>query len=189
MKLVGSIGSPYVRKIRLILDQYNFEYDFEVFNSHLSSEQEAIESYSSLKRIPILIDEQEHIFDSSLICEYLLNKKNIHLSIKDKLHLKLIDELCDSCVTLIQQKMWGIDEQWQNLRSQKMLRRVELILNELEEKKDTLTDLQLDWLFCALDWINLRGILDWSVGRSKLKEFYRANEMNTKYESTNPRNI
>ncbi len=187
MKLLGSVTSPYVRKVRLILNEYNHEYEFENFQS-LSPEGAAkLETYGSIIRVPILLAEDKKIFDSSIIAEYLLEKNDIKLSIDDKLKLRLIDELCDSAVILFQSKMWEIDEQWTNKLSKKMHNRYSLILAELEETNETLTVLQKDWLFCVIDWLLMRGIFEFGDKYKKLEAFYNTNKDLKRFVDTDPR--
>lgn len=187
MKLLGSTTSPYVRKVRIILNEYNHEYEFDNFQS-LSPEGVAkLKSYGSIIRVPILLVEDKSIYDSSIIAEYLLELNGIKLSIDDKLKLRLIDELCDSGVILFQSKMWDIDKNWTNKLSEKMYNRYCLILNELEETLEQLTDLQKDWLFCVIDWLLMREIFEFGSNYKNLQAFYNRCKSLKKFQDTEPR--
>ena len=173
LKLIGSKTSPYVRKVRLLLNDFNWDYKFEEVQA-LSDEGEVIlKSYGPVLRIPILIDGDKTIFDSSLISEYLLEKKNILLSIEDKLKLKMIDELCDTGVDLVK-------------RSRKCLTRLNLILDELEKEFENLNEMQMNWLFCSLDWLKFRSILKFNDGHKKLHKFYQDHLPLEKFIKTSP---
>lgn len=185
-KLIGSTTSPYVRKVRLLLHEFNYEYEFEQLQALSIEGEEALKSYGPLLRIPILIDENKKIYDSSIIAEYLLEKRDIALSIDDKLKLKLIDELCDCGVDLVKQKAWKIDENWSDKRSKKTLTRLGLILNELENDLLTLNSLQKDWLYCALDWLIFRSVLSFDGKYQKLESFYNDNISIEKFLTTKP---
>ena len=184
MKLIGSTTSPYVRKIRLLLA--NVDYQFETLKA-LGPEASAIlEKYGPVKRIPILIDNEKQIFDSSIICEYLLEKNNVYLSIDEKLNLKLIDELCDACIALFQQRVWKIDRRWESEFSIRMLNRAFGVLDMLEslQANEKLNSLQKDWLYCVLDWLSFRSVIDWRENRSSLSKFYDESKTLGKYVST-----
>jgi glutathione S-transferase len=183
-KLIGSTTSPYVRKVRLLLEDQ--DYEFETLQA-LSPEGAIImEKHSPIRRVPILIIDDKTLFDSSLICEYILDKKSIRLSIEEKLTLKLIDELCDSAVILFQQKIWDIDINWENQLSQKLLSRVNAILDSLEvmQSKNLLTLFQKDWLYCVLDWLTFRGVFEWKDNHPSLVTLFDESVLMDKFIKT-----
>jgi len=73
MKLIGSLSSPYVRKVRVVLSEKKLDYQFvleDVWGS------DAILKMNPLGKVPCLVmDGQDAItgavFDSRVICEYL----------------------------------------------------------------------------------------------------------------------
>ena len=70
MKLIGSLTSPYVRKVRIVLAEKQLDYAFEL--EDLSSPNTRITSVNPLGKIPCLIlDSGEALFDSAVIVEYL----------------------------------------------------------------------------------------------------------------------
>lgn len=70
MKLIGSLTSPYVRKVRIVLAEKQINYDFEVdvpWNA-----QTQVSNHNPLGKIPILVlDEKSSLFDSRVIAEYI----------------------------------------------------------------------------------------------------------------------
>lgn len=70
MKLIGSLTSPYVRKVRIVLAEKQINYDFEVdvpWNA-----QTNVSHHNPLGKIPILIvDEKTSLYDSRVIAEYI----------------------------------------------------------------------------------------------------------------------
>lgn len=60
MKLIGSTNSPYLRKIRLLLE--GREYDFETLKALSPQGGEVLKSYGPVKRIPILISDNKNNF-------------------------------------------------------------------------------------------------------------------------------
>ena len=69
MKLLGSLTSPYVRKVRIVLAEKKLDYQFvleDVWNS------DAIRAANPLGKVPCLVMEGgEALFDSRVIVEYL----------------------------------------------------------------------------------------------------------------------
>lgn len=70
MKLIGSLTSPYVRKVRIVLAEKQINYDFEVdvpWNA-----QTQVSNHNPLGKIPIFIlDEKASLYDSRVIAEYI----------------------------------------------------------------------------------------------------------------------
>jgi len=184
MKLIGSTTSPFVRKVQLLLADE--EYEFEQIKALTPEGAKKLNSYVPSRRIPVLIVDGKTIFDSTIISEYLLEKKSIRLSIDEKLTLRLIDELCDSCILLFQHKFWDIDSNWENEVSKRMYGRSLAILKTLDQmiSVDQLTELQKDWLYCVLDWLRLRSVINWQRDHQNLLSFFDSAKNLDKYQST-----
>ena len=70
MKLVGSLTSPYVRKVRVILAERNLPYEF-VQESAWNADT-TVPRFNPLNKVPALVlDDGESIYDSAVISEYL----------------------------------------------------------------------------------------------------------------------
>ena len=70
MKLIGAVGSPYVRKVRMVLAEKKLDYQFVPEN--VWSETTHIGASNPLGKVPCLILEGgEAVFDSRVIVEYL----------------------------------------------------------------------------------------------------------------------
>jgi glutathione S-transferase len=69
MKLIGSLTSPYVRKVRIVMAEKKLDYQFvqeDVWNS------DAILSLNPLGKVPCLVMEAgEPVYDSRVIVEYV----------------------------------------------------------------------------------------------------------------------
>ena len=69
MKLIGSLTSPYVRKVRVVMAEKKLDFQFvleDVWNS------DAIQKANPLGKVPCLVMEGgEAVFDSRVIVEYL----------------------------------------------------------------------------------------------------------------------
>jgi glutathione S-transferase len=70
MKLIGSDGSPYVRKVRVVLAEKKIDYRF--IREDVWSPDTAIGQSNPLGKIPTLVtDDGGNVFDSRVIVEYL----------------------------------------------------------------------------------------------------------------------
>ncbi len=69
--LHGGDGSPFVRKVRIVLDELGLPFERDI----TMATKRPIESFSKLNptlKVPVLEDDGEVVFDSNLIIEYLL---------------------------------------------------------------------------------------------------------------------
>ncbi|WP_297481613.1 glutathione S-transferase N-terminal domain-containing protein [Ferrovum sp.] len=70
MKLLGSVTSPFVRKVRVVLIEKHI--DFELVGDAMTGEAPLIEKHNPLGKIPALVlDDGLTLFDSQVITEYL----------------------------------------------------------------------------------------------------------------------
>lgn len=70
MKLIGSLSSPYVRKVRIVLAEKRIDYRFEIEN--VWAPDTKIQEVNPLGKVPCLIMEDGGaMFDSRVIVEYL----------------------------------------------------------------------------------------------------------------------
>lgn len=77
MKLLGSITSPYVRKVRVVMAEKRIEAQFELVD--VNAPDSPIVQSNPLGKIPCLImDDGGAVFDSRVIVEYLDNLTPVH---------------------------------------------------------------------------------------------------------------
>lgn len=69
IKIVGSYISPYVRKVLVCLDLKNIEYQIDPIIPFFGNDK--FSEISPVRRIPVLVDKDLVIPDSTIICEYL----------------------------------------------------------------------------------------------------------------------
>ena len=70
MKLIGSLTSPYVRKVRVVLAEKKLDYHFEQEN--VWAADSAIRTLNPLGKVPVLVMEDGYVMqDSRVIVEYL----------------------------------------------------------------------------------------------------------------------
>ncbi|WP_414443945.1 glutathione S-transferase family protein [Burkholderia sp. 22PA0106] len=69
IKLIGSLGSPYVRKARIVLAEKKIDYQLELEN--VWGPDTTIHGSNPLGKVPCLVmDDGAAVFDSRVICEY-----------------------------------------------------------------------------------------------------------------------
>jgi glutathione S-transferase len=69
LTIVGSFVSPYVRKVLAAMNLKGLSYEVDPITPFFGNEQ--FERLSPLRRIPVLIDGDFSVSDSTTICEYL----------------------------------------------------------------------------------------------------------------------
>ena len=69
MKIIGSFVSPYVRKVLACLELKGLDYRVDPITPFFGNDE--FERLSPLRRIPVLIDGDLALCDSSVICAYL----------------------------------------------------------------------------------------------------------------------
>ena len=76
MKLIGSLASPYTRKVRIVLAEKKIEYDFEIDNPWKADARAA--KLNPLGKVPaLLLDDGRTLFDSRVIVGFLDNASPI----------------------------------------------------------------------------------------------------------------
>ncbi len=105
MKLIGTLTSPYVRKVRVFLAEKKLDYKFEIESPWTADTK--VPEYNPLGKIPCLImDDHGAVFDSRVIVEYLdglspnarLIPQNGRPRIEVKTWEALADGICDAAV-------------------------------------------------------------------------------------------
>lgn len=69
MKIIGSFVSPYVRKVLACLELKGIDYEVDPITPFFGNKE--FERLSPLRRIPVLIEGDLTLTDSTVICEYL----------------------------------------------------------------------------------------------------------------------
>ncbi|RKP48591.1 glutathione S-transferase N-terminal domain-containing protein [Pararobbsia silviterrae] len=70
MKLIGSLTSPFVRKVRVVMAEKKI--DYQLVLEDVWSADTQIDTYNPLGKVPCLVMEDgEAVFDSRVICEYV----------------------------------------------------------------------------------------------------------------------
>jgi len=98
MKIIGSFVSPYVRKVLACLELKGLDYEVDPITPFYGNDE--FERLSPLRRIPVLIDGDFVLTDSSIICAYLDETYTGHpllpAGICDRARARWLEEYADS---------------------------------------------------------------------------------------------
>jgi len=112
MKLIGSLTSPYVRKVRIVLAEKKLDYHFVLEDVWKS---DAILASNPLGKVPVLVMEGgEAVFDSRVIVEYVDTLSPVGRLIpqsgRERVEVRtweaLADGLLDAGVSMRLEKTW-----------------------------------------------------------------------------------
>ncbi|MES2088741.1 MAG: glutathione S-transferase N-terminal domain-containing protein [Pseudomonadota bacterium] len=113
MKLIGSLTSPFVRKVRIVLAEKKLDYKFEVEDVWAADSH--IGDANPLGKVPCLVmDGGEAVFDSRVIVEYVDTLspvgKLIPLSGRERIEVRtweaLADGLLDAAILARMEQTW-----------------------------------------------------------------------------------
>ena len=98
MKLIGSLTSPYARKVRIVLAEKKIEFDF-VLDSPWAADTK-VPQHNPLGKVPVLLlDDDSVLYDSRVIAEYLdnvtPNNRLIPASGRERINVKRWEALGD----------------------------------------------------------------------------------------------
>jgi len=98
MKLIGSVTSPYVRKVRVVLAEKKLDYVFELEN--VWSADTKIAASNPLGKVPcLLMEDGSAMYDSRVIVEYLDTLtpvcKLLPANSRDRANVKVWEALAD----------------------------------------------------------------------------------------------
>ncbi|MBL8414100.1 MAG: glutathione S-transferase [Propionivibrio sp.] len=186
MKLIGSLTSPYVRKVRIVLAEKKIDYDF-VLDSPWTAESN-IPDINPLGKIPVLVlDDETVLFDSRVISEYLdnvaPNNKLMPAPNRERTEVKrweaLADGICDAAALAFLEKKRPAKQQsadWIERQENKILRSLDYMADQLGENNwcmgshFTMAEIASG---CALGYLAFRfPEIDWSVKHPNLARLY-----------------
>ena len=186
MKLIGSLTSPYVRKVRIVLAEKKIEYEFELDSPWTADTK--VPNLNPLGKIPVLVlDDSTVLFDSRVIVEYLdsaaPNNKLTPASNRDRAEVKrwgaVADGICDAAALVFLEKKRPPEkqsEEWITRQESKIILGLEYISDQLGENAwctsnhFSLADIGVG---CALGYLALRfPEIDWSEKHPNLARLY-----------------
>jgi glutathione S-transferase len=176
MKLIGSVTSPYVRKVRVVLAEKKLDYVFELEN--VWSSDTTIAASNPLGKVPcLLMEDGSAMYDSRVIAEYLDTLtpvcKLLPANSRERANVKvweaLADGVGDAAVLAFLERTWRPAElqsqAWIDRQMEKVQGGLKVMSDNLGEQpfcmgnRYTLADVAVG---CVLGWLALRfpGI-DW----------------------------
>src|SRR6266545_4361624 len=111
LKLIASLTSPYVRKVRIALAEKKIEFSLVVDSPWVAGN--TIADYNPLGKIPVLVlDDGTALYDSRVIVEYLDTVSPVSRLIpepsRQRIAVKrweaLADGICDAAATIVLEK-------------------------------------------------------------------------------------
>ena len=206
MKLIGSLTSPFVRKVRIVLAEKKLDYKFEV--EDVWSADSRIAQANPLGKVPCLVmDGGEAIFDSRVIVEYVDTLspvgKLIPLSGRERVEVRtweaLADGLLDAAVLARMEQTWsGRTEAqrspaWINRQLDKFHQSLKAFSQGLGDKPwctgthHSLADIALG---CALGYLDFRfPDIDWRTTYPNLDKLYAKLMQRPSFIDTTPRSV
>ena len=160
--LYGSKTSPFVRRIRLVLDQ--LPYEFKEINLFEGQDAINLNKVNPINQIPVLVDRANTIWDSRQIFNYL---NAIHrfsnIDWMDENQLTALDGAMNSGVALLLLKRSGINIDEQIMYVVRQKDRIESVLDYLKPYIENVALKNWNFhsisLYCFLDWAIFRGII------------------------------
>ena len=169
MKLVGSLTSPFVRKVRIVLSEKRIVYDFDVDIPWESDTRVA--EHNPLGKVPILImDDGTTLYDSRVIVDYLDSANPVSRLMPEfnrersmvKRWEALADGISDAATTIFWERKRPESLQsteWISRQQKKAMLGLEVAARDLGDKKwcegnvYTLADIALG---CTLGYLSFR---------------------------------
>ena len=163
MKLFGSLSSPFVRRLRLLL--ISQPYEFISLNIFETAGRETLVQLNPTRKVPMLQDGELVIFDSGVIFRYLCQKLQLPtLSWADENRLTMINAVNDSLVELLLCQRSGFDTHsdklFFNLQHERVVGTLQLLEQQAAAGQFDDWDYLAISLYCLLDWAEFRQLAD-----------------------------
>ena len=203
MKLIGSLTSPYVRKVRVVMAEKKLDYNFVDENPWAA--ETTIGESNPLGKVPCLIMEgAEALFDSRVIVEYLDTLSPVGKLIptvgRERAEVKtweaLADGLMDAAILARLEATW--DGRTKAQRSQawidRQLAKVEVSVKAMSTglaDKPFCAGIHLSLadiaVGCALGYLDLRfSAIDWRGSHANLAKLYEKLALRASFVETHP---
>ncbi len=189
MKLIGSLTSPFVRKVRVVLAEKKLDYKFDI--EDVWSADTRINEANPLGKVPCLVMEGgEAVFDSRVIVEYVDTLspvgKLIPLSGRERVEVKtweaLADGLLEAAILARMEAHWAgrtpeqRSQAWIDRQMGKVQQSLQAMSSGLGDRgwccgiHHTLADLSVG---CALGYLDFRfPEIDWRTTYPNLNKLF-----------------
>ena len=201
MKLIGSLNSPYVRKVRVVFTEKKLDYLFIL--EDVWAADTAIAQSSPLGKVPVLLmDDGSRLFDSRVIVEYLDTLTPVGKLIppggRERSSVKcweaLADGVLDAAVLVRLEKTLRPEAQqspvWIARQMGKVHAGLKQLSDDLSEKpfcagnQYTLADIAVG---CMLGWLSFRfPEIDWREDYHNLQRLFEKVSERPSFKDTAP---
>ncbi|NMT62491.1 glutathione S-transferase N-terminal domain-containing protein [Marinobacter orientalis] len=188
MKLIGSTTSPYVRRIRLLLADNEYEFvNLDIYGEG----RDELRRHNPALKIPMLIDGEQEVYDSRVIARYISEKQGLApLSWDQENQLTLIDAANDSAVILLLSSRSGIDTSenlmFFNLQRERIMMTMRTLAAMVDEGQFSHWNYPAMCLYSLVDWVDFRDLVDFT-GVESLLTFRDHHRDNGVVAGTDPR--
>ncbi|NYT66730.1 glutathione S-transferase N-terminal domain-containing protein [Alcaligenaceae bacterium] len=199
MKLIGTLTSPYVRKVRVVMAEKKL--DYELVLEDVWADDSVIQQHNPLGKVPCLImDDHGSLFDSRVIVEYLDTLSPVGRLLpqqgRDRAATKcweaIADGLLDAAVTInIENNRKAIEfrsQAWVDRQHGKISAALEHMEKTLGDQpfcmgvNFSLADIAVG---CALGYLDFRfPEIDWRANQPELHRLYEKLQARPSFEST-----
>ncbi|GGE51933.1 glutathione S-transferase [Streptosporangium jomthongense] len=189
MKLIGSTTSPFVRRIRILLDEE--PYDFVNLDIYGEDRDEIRRTNPALK-IPVLESDGQEIYDSRIISRYISAKQGRDpLTWDQQNQLTLIDGANDSAVILLLARRSGLDVDtpgvmFFDLQRERIMTTLRTLAAQVEDGQFEEWNYPAICLYCLVDWLDFRDLVDFT-GIESLIAFRDSHKSHPWVAETDPR--
>jgi glutathione S-transferase len=200
MKLLGSVTSPYVRKVRIVMAEKRIDYDFEIDSPW--NEESRVPQHNPLGKVPVLLlDDGLSLFDSRVIVEYLDHVSPVNKLIpetnRQRIQVKrweaLADGMCDAAASVFLERKRDKARQSQEWIARQMKKPelgLKMAAHDLNDKNWCtqegygLADIALG---CALGYLDLRfPEIEWRNDYPNLERLYDKLAKRSSFKETEP---
>lgn len=200
MKLIASLTSPYVRKIRIVLAEKKIECDLVLDSPWVEGNQVA--TLNPLGKVPVLmLDDESTLYDSRVIAEYLdavaPNNRLIPASGRERISVKrweaLADGVLDAAVAAFLESRRGDGERsqsWIERQREKIALALKVMSADLGDQpwchgpSLSLADIAVG---CALGYVSFRlGDIHWSQQYPNLSQLHEKLMQRSSFADTVP---
>ncbi|EGI75034.1 putative glutathione S-transferase enzyme with thioredoxin-like domain [Pseudoalteromonas distincta] len=177
MQLIGSVPSPYVRRIRIWAQQNNCKLELVSLDIFSEQDRPTMASKNPARKIPILVDGDLTLSDSNSILRYLLEKTGQPKLTWPQEHLLTTINACnDSLVEMLLCERSGFDTKsdklFFNLQNERIEQTLSFLNTHLSDEEFKSCEYLNISLYCLLDWICFRELTDFSQ-YSELVAFHK----------------
>ena len=201
MKLIGSLTSPYVRKVRIVFNEKKFDVDLELENVWAADTK--ISATNPLGKVPCLIaDDGEAIYDSRAIAEYADGLSPVSRLIptdnRERATVKtweaLADGVMDAGILARLERTWRPADQQSSAWVDRQMGKIQNALRQMSEKlggnawchgnQMTLADVAVG---CAVGYLLFRfPEIKWQVQYPNLDRLYQKLLQRSSFIETEP---